>query len=116
MNVRTWPAPALPGRAAARKASSRCESELTSVVTADARPARAARVRAASSLASAASRATPTCERLLGEGSFGRVYLARDEQLQRFVAVKVPHRHLVNCPADADAYLSRRHRGRGWRA
>jgi serine/threonine protein kinase/formylglycine-generating enzyme required for sulfatase activity len=45
-------------------------------------------------------------ERLLGEGAFGRVYLARDEQLQRFVAVKVPHPELVTRAEDAEPYLS----------
>jgi serine/threonine protein kinase len=37
-------------------------------------------------------------ERVLGQGSFGRVYLAFDEGLQRRVAVKVPHQHLLSSP------------------
>jgi serine/threonine protein kinase/formylglycine-generating enzyme required for sulfatase activity len=44
-------------------------------------------------------------ERLLGEGTFGRVYLAHDDQLDRPVAVKVPHRRLVARPQDAEPYL-----------
>jgi serine/threonine protein kinase len=43
---------------------------------------------------------------MLGEGSFGRVYLARDEQLDRPVAIKVPHARFVAQAADADAYLT----------
>ncbi len=45
-------------------------------------------------------------ERLLGEGGFGQVYLAYDEQLNRRVAVKVPHARLIKRPEDAVAYLA----------
>jgi serine/threonine protein kinase/formylglycine-generating enzyme required for sulfatase activity len=45
-------------------------------------------------------------ERVLGQGGFGLVYLAHDDQLQRLVAIKVPHPERVERPEDAEAYLS----------
>ncbi len=45
-------------------------------------------------------------ERLLGAGGFGLVFLAHDDQLQRPVAIKVPHRKLVDRPEAAQAYLA----------
>ena len=40
------------------------------------------------------------------QGGFGRVYLARDDQLARHVAVKVPNRERVARPEDIEAYLA----------
>ena len=45
-------------------------------------------------------------EKVLGKGGFGLVYLAHDDQLQRLVAIKVPHAKLVAQTTDAEAYLT----------
>ncbi|MFM7037020.1 MAG: protein kinase domain-containing protein [Planctomycetaceae bacterium] len=45
-------------------------------------------------------------DRLLGEGAFGRVFLARDVQLQRQVAVKLPNRARFRSAAEVDIYLT----------
>src|SRR5262245_38647431 len=45
-------------------------------------------------------------ERILGQGGFGLVYLAHDDELRRFVVVKVPHPQLVSTPAEASPYLA----------
>jgi serine/threonine protein kinase len=45
-------------------------------------------------------------QKILGKGGFGLVYLAYDDQLQRAVAIKVPHRKLVDRPEASEAYLT----------
>ena len=41
----------------------------------------------------------------MGEGGFGRVYLAHDDDLDRPVAIKVPRAERVSQPEDIEAYL-----------
>jgi eukaryotic-like serine/threonine-protein kinase len=45
-------------------------------------------------------------EKVLGNGGFGLVYQAYDDQLERLVAIKVPHAKLVAQITDAEAYLT----------
>jgi len=61
----------------------------------------------------AASPRHPTPERIgrysikgvLGQGAFGAVYLAHDDQLDRTVAIKTPHKQRVTKPSDIENYM-----------
>ncbi|HZW29578.1 MAG TPA: SUMF1/EgtB/PvdO family nonheme iron enzyme [Isosphaeraceae bacterium] len=44
--------------------------------------------------------------RRLGQGGFGLVYLGHDDDLDRPVAIKVPHPHRITHPEDVAAYLA----------
>ena len=44
--------------------------------------------------------------RRLGQGGFGRVYLAHDDDLDRPVAIKVPNPERISQPEDVEAYLN----------
>jgi serine/threonine protein kinase len=43
--------------------------------------------------------------RRLGQGGFGRVYLAHDDDLDRAVAIKVPNPERITRPEDAEVFL-----------
>ena len=45
--------------------------------------------------------------RRLGQGGFGRVYLAHDDDLDRPVAIKVPNPERITHPEDVEAFLDR---------
>ncbi len=47
-----------------------------------------------------------TLLQLLGEGAFGRVWLAKDDELRRQVAIKVPRPERFQSAADAEQYLT----------
>jgi len=44
--------------------------------------------------------------RPLGQGGFGRVYLAHDDDLKRSVAIKVPNPERISRPEDVETYLN----------
>ena len=41
----------------------------------------------------------------LGQGGYGRVYLARDDDLDRPIAIKVPNRNRIARPEDVETFL-----------
>lgn len=43
---------------------------------------------------------------LLGQGGFGAVYLARDDELTRSVAIKVPHAHRIKSSEAIEEYIA----------
>ena len=44
--------------------------------------------------------------RRIGQGGFGRVYLAHDDDLKRPIAIKVPNPERISRPEDVEAYLN----------